>query len=177
MNESEPEQDKAANSNESEIEIFHRVNRLKIKAGGSCDSGPGKLDPHAVERAQTVIETSARLYDDEIKSVLQNLSGCWENLNKGLDKADDDELERLYNYANQAKDLAATFCYPLMQHFGLSLREFIEVADLTRQEHHIIIQAHVDAMWAVYYGGIKDHGDKSAEELKLVVSKAIEKYS
>jgi hypothetical protein len=162
--------------NGNDVEIFHRINRLKIKAGGEKDGGPGQLDPKSVERAKTVIETKATLYSDEIKNVLTSLSESWKKL-RGSEKADHEELELFYNYANQVKDLAATFSYPLMQHFGLSLRDFAEVVDLTRKEHHTIIQAHIDAMWAVYHGGIKDHGDENAEELKQVVSKAIEKYS
>jgi len=163
------------NSEDNDVEIYHRINRLKIKAGGDPGGGPGYLDPDAINRAETVVIKSVELYEDEIKAVLENLSDSWKKLKNNND--DSEELDIFYNFANQVKDLAATFGYPLMQHFGLSLREFTEVIDLSRTQHHIIIQAHIDAMWAVYSGGIKDHGDKNAEDLKESVSRAIEKYS
>ncbi|NCC22902.1 MAG: hypothetical protein EOM26_10655 [Alphaproteobacteria bacterium] len=160
----------------AEVEIFHRINRLKVKAGGDAKSGPGFLDPNAVDRAQQRIDEKAATYPVEVKDVLKNLTDSWNRLKGDTDNRNASELEQLYNYANHVKDLAATFYYPLMQHFGLSLREFSEKLDLSKPAHHTIVQAHIDAMWAVYFGGIKDHGDNNAKELKEIVSKAIEKH-
>lgn len=170
MNDSEEDPNK--------VEIFHRVNRLKLKTGAGLHDGPGFIDPHAVNRAQSVLETKQTLYPKIVEESLKRLETSW----KKFKEADNDNdrkasMEQIYHTANHIKDLASTFSYELMQHFALSLREFSEKIDVNKKEHHIIVQAHNDVMWVVYHENIKDQGGPKAEELKLIVAKAIEKYS
>ncbi|HEY8191281.1 MAG TPA: hypothetical protein VIG74_02560, partial [Alphaproteobacteria bacterium] len=86
-------------------------------------------------------------------------------------------LSWLYNYANNVNDMAETYGYGLMAHFGKSLRDFCEYIDVVNPAHHVIAQAHIDVMKIVYNENIRDHGNPKAEELKMIVAKAIEKYS
>lgn len=163
-------------SDSGEVEVFHRVNRLKMKAGAAPGDAPIKLDPNAIERAETVIETKAKLYPDEIKTVLDNLQTAWQTIQKTEGEQQEKAIEDLYHTANQAKDLAATFGYSLMQHFGLSLREFTEKIQPDQSEHKIIVQAHINVMNVTLKENIKDDGGKKAAELKAIVQQAIEKY-
>ena len=166
------------NDNDDRVEIFHRVNRLKLKTGAGLNDGPGFIDPHAVNRAQGIIQTKESLYPKIVEESLKKLESSWKNFKES---ANDDvrktSMEQIYHTANHIKDLASTFNYELMQHFALSLRDFSERIDVSKKEHHIIVQAHNDVMWVVYHENIKDQGGPKAEELKLIVAKAIEKYS
>lgn len=162
-----------------QVEVFHRVNRLKLKAGAaSLHDGPGHLDPKTVKRAQSVVEKRQALYMSEVEKELLALAGAWEEAKKaGTKEGATKPLEKLYHCANHVKDLASTFGYELMQHFGLSLRGFAKNIDITNKAHHIIVHAHTDVMWVVLRENIKDQGGPKAEELKKIVAVAIEKYS
>lgn len=173
---SKPDEEKEA---APQVEVFHRVNRLKVKAGAaSPDAGPGRLDPKMVKRAQTVVESRQALYMSEVEKVLLSLGTAWEEAKKAGTKDDAaPSLEKLYHCANHVKDIAGMYEYELMQHFGHSLREFAKNIDITNKAHHIIVHAHTDVMWVVLRENIKDHGGPKAEELKKIVALAIEKYS
>lgn len=159
-----------------EVQVFHRVNKLKKKAGGEGD-GPGYIDKDAIKRAQSVIIQKHDAYTQEVEVVISSIEGAWNEALEAHMRGEDASLEDLYHYANHIKDLASTFGYDLMQHFGSSLRDFIETVDLTNKAHHIIVKAHIDVMWVAYKENIRDHGGDKAEELKMFVAKAIEKYS
>lgn len=171
---SESEQDK---NKDKEVEIFHRVNKLKLKAGAeSMHDGPGFIDLSSVKRAQNVLETKLEVYPKEIEDVLNNLEKAWKKAIKDKKHAKK-AFEQIYHYANHANDLAATFGFELMQHFGTSLRDFAEKIDVDNPAHHTIVRAHLDVMKVVYEENIKDYGGPKAEELKKMVVKAIEKHS
>jgi len=161
------------------VEIYHRVNRLKLKAGASSvDDGPGRIDPKAVKRAQTVVEKREALYMSEVEKVLLALTSHWDKAKAaGTQEAAQKHLDKIYHNANHVKDLAATYEYELMQHFGMTLREFAQKIDILNKAHHIIVHAHLDVMWVVLRENIKDQGGPKAEELKKIVAMAIEKYS
>lgn len=161
------------------VEVYHRVNRLKLKAGASSlHDGPGFIDPAAIKRAQTVIQKRESLYLNEVEKELLALEKAWDKAKTVKeDKQAKTAIENVRHEANHIKDLAETFGYELMQHFGQSLREFANRVDVQKKEHHIIVQAHIDVMWVVYHENIKDQGGPKAEELKKIVAVAIEKYS
>ncbi len=159
------------------VEVFHRVNRLKLKAGApSPDAAPGFLDPKAIERADLAIKDEGAVYVEELKDVLGKLEGAWEAALAVSNGRAYTEIEEVYHYANHVKDLAATFGYGLMKHFGASLRAFAADIDIKNEAHHVIVRAHLDVMWVVYHENIKDHGGPKAEELKEIVAQAIERY-
>lgn len=163
--------------NAEKVEIFHRVNRLKLKTGAGLHDGPGFIDTHAIKRAQGVIEKKETLYTKIVEESLERLDEAWKNFKDAEgDESRKQAMEKIYHTANHLKDLASTFSYELMQHFALSLRDFTESIDVDKKEHHIIVQAHRDVMWVVYHENIKDHGGPKAEELKQIVAKAIEKF-
>lgn len=165
--------------NESDVEIFKRVNRLKLKAGGGLNDGPGKIDSAAIEKANTVVQTMASLYPREIKNVLAALDKQWAKI-KDLPEDHPERpkhAQKMSNTANQIKDLAGTFGYTLMEYFGESLRDYILETDLSKKQHFIIVQAHIDVMGVAFRENLKDDdGGALGEELKKMVNAAIEKY-
>ena len=168
-----------APGDDSEIEIFKRVNRLKLKAGGGLNDGPGKIDSGAIEKANTVVQTMASLYPREIKNVLAALDKQWVKI-KDLPEDHPERTktaEKISNIANQIKDLAGTFGYTLMEYFGESLRDYILETDLSKKQHFTIVQAHIDVMGVAFRENLKDDdGGALGEELKKMVNAAIAKY-
>ena len=161
------------------VKIFHRLNKLKRKAGAeSNDSKPGFIDPVAIEKAQGFIGDQESHYSEEVSKILDRLTNTWSELKiEKDDKRAQMQLSWLYNYANNIKDMAETYNYKLMDHFGKSLRDFCEYIDVRNSAHHVIVEAHINVMRIAYNENIKDHGNPKAEELKKIVGKAIEKYS
>jgi len=160
------------------VEVYNRVNKLKLKAGIPLDSDEiGHIDPAAIKKAQTVIDTKEENYAQEIEKVLVQLDSTWKDLKKADKKQVRKMVNQMYNYANNIMDLANTYKYKLMGDFGQSLRDFCEKIDVENQAHQTIVQAHIDVMWVAYENNIRDEGGKMAEELKSLVAKAIEQYS
>lgn len=158
------------------VEVFHRVNKLKLKAAGDVDAVAGFIDPEAIKRAQKGIDDQESVYPREIEDVLKNIEAAWKRALK--DKSQVKEaFGEIYHFANHVRDLASTFGFGLMQHFGTSLRDFAEKIDVGNPAHHTIVKAHLDVMRIVYDEGIKDNGGPKAEELKKIVAIAIEKFS
>ena len=163
--------------NKPKVEIYNRINRLKIKAGGTAAGGPGKLDQNSIDRANAVIQKMSDLYPDEIKKSLEELNGLWEETKSMPENARTANARRISNCANQIKDLASTFGFDLMEYFGESLRNYILDIDLSQKEQIIIVQAHVDVMQVAYSQNLKSQEHPLGEELKKTVATAIAKYS
>lgn len=161
---------------DKKVEVYHRANKLKLKAGASLHETEGYIDPHSIKRAQAVITKKETLYKNEVEDVLKNLNAAWEKMKSGDEEKVMHGAEELYHYANHVKDLSTTYNYSLMGHFGTSLRQFAEKIDVKNDKHMIIVQAHTDVMWVAYKENIKDEGGEKAVELKKIVAQAIEKY-
>lgn len=160
-----------------QVEVYNRINRLKIKAGGTATGGPGKIDQNSIDRANAVIHKMSEQYPDEIKKSLEDLNAVWsETKAMAFDKRGAN-ARAISNIANQIKDLAGTFGFDLMEYFGESLRDYILNIDLSQKEQVIIVQAHVDVMQVAYSQNLKHQEHPLGEELKKTVAAAIAKYS
>ena len=167
-----------------EVEIFHRINRLKSKAAGGqkISVAPGYIDATAIAEAQNVLEFGKECYQEQLEIIIANLGASWSALKKEASDGSPGgnsavHLERIYNYANNIKDLAETYNFLLMLHFGRSLRDFCAGMNAARKEHRIIVQAHVDAISVAFHENIGAEEDPKAIELKAMVARAIEKHS
>lgn len=161
-----------------QTEIFHRINKLKLKAGLPVyDSVHGVIQPNKIKKAQEIIDKKEEEYPVEVKGVLSKLQESWEDYQKAGESEREEALEKIYNYSNNIKDLTSMYQHDLMSHFSLSLRDFCEKIDLNKKEHQVIVQAHIDVMWVTYEEKLRSDTSEKAEELKKVVAMAIEKYS
>ena len=164
-------------SKDPKVEIFHRINRLKVKAGSSKDVPPVKFSKELLQNPQKFAEEFALQYEEELLNVLNALENAWEDMvSDDLDKRKGANTD-IYHKANHIKDLASTCGYPLMQHFGHSLRDFIEKVDPEKSEHTTIVRAHLDVMSVVRQENIKDEGNEKAKELKKLVEQAIDQHT
>lgn len=164
-----------SNSPKDKIHIFHRLNRLKLKAGAELDdTRTGFLDPLAVYRAQKSIDEKAGQYGDELEQVLVKIESSWADLQAAKNPKDAKRARNhIFNYANNIKDLASTYNYELMDYFGKSLRDFADRIDPAIEAHKVIVQAHIDVMWVTFHHGIKEDEGPLAQELKDIITKAI----
>ena len=162
-----------------DVEIIHRINKLKKKAGISLTSGKkGIVDHSAVQRAQQVIDDKETEYPPTVKELIDQISALWNSVKEMNDEAERKQaLETIYHFSNNIKDITDTYGHNLMHHFSLSLRDFCEVVDLEKDEHHIIVEAHLNVMLITYEERLKSDETAQAEELKNIVKIAIEKYS
>ncbi len=164
--------------NNHDIEIFHRINKLKLKAGLPVfDNVHGVISPESVNKAQEIINEKESEYPIEVADVLKNLQSSWEIYLKAGDEERREALEKIYNYSNNIKDLTCMYKHDLMSHFSLSLRDFCEKIDIEKKEHQIIVQAHIDVMLVTYQEKLRSDQSEKADELKSIVARAIQKYS
>lgn len=164
-------------ANVDNVEIYHRINKLRLKAGLPVHGPTGIIDPKTIKKAQTHIDEKEDEYTDEVRDVLEKLSESWKSFKKSGANEAKEWIERIYNYSNNIKDLTSMYQHDLMTHFSLSLREFCEKIDIERKEHHVIVQAHIDVMWVTYEQQLRSDSSEKAEELKKVVAIAIDRYS
>jgi len=162
----------------NDVEIFHRINKLKLKAGLPVyDSVHGIINPEKINNAQDIIDKKEQDYPVEVQETLQKLQEIWKAYLVAEDDARDDLLEKVYNYSNNIKDLTSMYRHDLMNHFSLSLRNFCEKIDAKKKEHQIIVQAHIDVMLVTFQEKLRSDKSEKAEELKKIVVVAIQKYS
>src|SRR5688500_17498318 len=92
-------------SKKKKVEIFHRINKLKLKAGAALselgDDKAGFIDPKAVKRAQSAIDKKEAEYTKELESILVKLDSTWDDTKKEKDKKKlKKHTNKIYNYAN-----------------------------------------------------------------------------
>lgn len=165
------------NSEDNKIQVYKRLNKLKLKAGlGLDDNKVGVIDRNAIYRSQNIIDQKEAEYSLTVKEILEKLTAVWEELKDSGGEQRESIIDQIYNYSNNIKDLTATYRHDLMHHFSLSLRNFCEKIDVNKEEHHIIVDAHIDVMWITFKEKLRTEAGPKAEELKEIVAKAIEKY-
>ncbi|MCB9983684.1 MAG: hypothetical protein H6861_08455 [Rhodospirillales bacterium] len=166
------------NKSDSEAEIFHRMNKLKPKAGLSAFSkSQGLISQKRIEKAQKAIDDKESLYHEEVEKILGNLQASWKDYCAQKSDNRTNALDRIYNYSNNVKDLTSMYNHTLMEYFAQSLRDFCEKIDVHKKEHQIIVQAHIDAMFVTLHEKLRSDESEKAKELMDAVAVAIEKYS
>ncbi|MCD8497624.1 MAG: Hpt domain-containing protein [Alphaproteobacteria bacterium] len=168
-----------SSSDNDQVELFHRINRLKAKAGGDPNSShEGALEPGMIEKADELIADFCKDCDTVVKHVLEKLSAKWKEMaDAGPSSTREKLAQEVFTLAHEIKDIAGMCGYTLMSDFGESLRDYIIETKLDRDAQRIIVQAHVDAMNAAFRHNIRDDGGPAAQELKALVKVAIEKHS
>lgn len=164
---------------QASVEHFHRINRLKAKAGGDPNSErEGTLAPGMIEKADSLIEDFCKDCDTVVKAALEKLSAKWKEM-AYMDKSStrDRLAQEIFTLAHEVKDVAGMCGYKLMSDFGESLRDYIVETKLELEAQRVIVQAHVDAMNAAFRNDIRDGGGPAAQELKALVKVAIDKFS
>lgn len=164
----------------SDIKVgFYKLsNRLKDRMGHTfLKQKEGFLAPSAIEEADKMIAEMCATCPETIEGHLATLNDLWEKMKTSAEGERDAISERVFAVSHEIKDIGSMCGYQLIAHFAESLRDYIEKTNLNHQAQVVIVQAHLDAMNIVHRGGFKRDGVPEADELKLMVRKAIAKYS
>jgi hypothetical protein len=166
---------------EFQVEHFHRVNRLKLRVGGTLtDHAPGQIDPKAVRAADAIVAEAARGGKDEIGQMLGRLAAAWVALRDlppdAPSEARRKAQEAVFLFSHEIKDMAALCRYSLITDFAESLRDYIERAELGVEARRVIVQAHVDTLNAALRSGITGSDHPMARQLWQAIRAAIAKY-
>lgn len=167
-----------------EVEYIHRINRLKLRVGGSLsDLDPGHIDPEAIKAVDAVVEKIASNGHEKIKIIVDRLVKSWEDIKKDLTFSEPKKLDTVFFLAHDVKDMAALCGFDLIKDFAESLRDYVEKADLSIFACRVIIQAHIDTIAIATRDGILNNSeilDKNnimAIQLWSSIREAIVKYS
>ncbi|GAB4178760.1 MAG: hypothetical protein OHK0024_16940 [Thalassobaculales bacterium] len=159
------------------VEIIHRVNRLKIKAGGDPSGPAGRLDPRLVANASAVVQAKVPDYLNEAARHLSELELLLTALMREIElERRQDLLRRIAGVAHEAQAQGTTFGYPLATRFAGSLRDFCERIEDTDGARLQIVKAHVDAFKAVIRGKIANDGGAIGTALVEALETAIERH-
>lgn len=162
------------------IERIEVKNSIKQRAVGvhGDENNEGFIAPELIEEADKEVlklcVNSAAMTGEN----LAKLNALWQAMkDMPLSPQRTEISHQVFLLAHETKDIAAMCGYDLIAYFSESLRDYINKTDLNLKAQVVIIQAHIDALSVVHHKGYKSSAGDVAEELKLNVRKAIEKYS
>ena len=160
------------------VEVYRRVNRLKMKITGAEIGPAGQVDANAIAEADEKIKALCRDCPDLLKKCLDQITQDWKKMQK-IENGDERKklVDSIFIAAHEIKDVGSMCGFELLAHFAESLRDYIILTDLSHKAHTVIIQAHVDAMNITLKEKIMAGSSSKAAELKHLVHKAIYKYS
>lgn len=169
---------KNSDSSKPQIEVYKRMNRLKIKAGADPNQQvEGMISPEKIRQADELVTDFCKDCPKMVSGVLDKLNTKWRIMSEAVDGEDRDAMaEEMFTLAHEIKDVAGLCGYVLMSDFAESLRDYVVEKTLNPEAQRVIIQAHVDVMNQAYKKNVKDDGGPVAAELKDAVRVAIDKY-
>ena len=162
---------------DSNVKIFHRINRLREKAGGSRhEGGNARLSRKVMDQARLVIAQEASEYPEKAADDLDLLIAITSELMDATPEKQPKILDRLSKAANTIQSFGATFEYKLLTVFGRSLRRYTETIKNADSNQLTLIQAHVDAINVVITQKITGDGGEVGKALISDIQVALEKY-
>jgi hypothetical protein len=169
--------DKQSETEADEIEIIHRINRLKEKVSApAAQNKNGCVNPDDIKEAQSVIDTTQEHCTQALSHAIETLETIWKKTSEYNEGNRQSTLHEIHRHANFIKDIASTYHYELMSYFGQSLRDLTDRIDIANTAHRTIVKAHIDVMHITLQNSIKaDKGDL-AKELKRMLEKAIHRH-
>ncbi|GJL84981.1 MAG: hypothetical protein DHS20C02_07560 [Micavibrio sp.] len=161
-----------------QIDIYNRINRMKVKMGREKDDRPGHIDEEAIEEADAMIVALCAECPNAIGGYLSELGKLWEEMRDMPESRERENISKaIFTLAHEIKDIGSMCGYDLTAHFAESLRDYIHETELNLEAQRVIIQAHLDSMQVAFKQGTEETDSPMAEELKRVVKIAIDKYS
>lgn len=158
---------------EGRIEVFHRLNRLKLKAGGSLHGGPGRFDARELARAQAAVQAHAPKFPPEAAGLIAKMIDAYMGASELPAAERGPAMSRIGRFANELQSLGGMFDYPLVTRFGRSLRDFAEKLDDATTPQMTIVRAHIDALDVVMRGRMTGDGGEVGAELTRELERAM----
>jgi hypothetical protein len=161
------------NKTPTRVRFYRFRNALKEKlAGGGGEGGPISTD--VLEKANAALEKLAEDYPDWVAAQvaeLRALHGRMVDTPESRRKT----LDAIRSLAQEIKGQGATFGYPLVSTFAVSLQDCSGPAAPLSDNHTEVVKAHVDSIAAVIKDRVKGNGGQIGKELTAQLKAAIEK--
>ncbi|MEZ5814129.1 MAG: hypothetical protein R3E13_05315 [Alphaproteobacteria bacterium] len=169
--------DKQNETGADEIEIIHRINRLKEKVSApAVQNKNGCVNPRHITEAQSVIDATQDDCTQALSHAIENLETMWKKTSEHNEENRQSTLHEIHRHANFIKDIASTYHHELMSYFGQSLRDLTDRIDIANTAHRTIVKAHIDVMNIALQNSVKTDKGDLAKELKQMLEKAIHRH-
>ncbi len=162
------------------VEKIEVKNTIKQRAVGihGDEHNEGFIAPELIDEAEKEVLKLCTNSPAMVGESLEKLNALWNKMKDLPASPERSQLsDEIFLQAHEIKDISAMCGYELISYFSESLRDYINKAELSVKAQVVIIQAHLDALAVVHSKGYKSDAGAVAEELKLNVKKAIDKYS
>jgi len=151
--------------------IIQQPNALKKAKIGS---GPGKLDPLMIERAERAVKNMEKDYAVWALQDLAALDAAFARLRADMANQGP-ALREVFRIALDMKGQGASFGYKLITEIGDLLCKFIEDRPALGPFDCDVVAAHLAAMRAVFAQTVRDDGGAVGRALVASLQKLIEK--
>ena len=155
----------------SDAQFIRAPNNLRKAKSGS---GPGKLDPALLKRAEKVIEEIQETYTDWAVEDLTALDDVVARLTAG-DGYQADDIKELYTLSLDMKGSGGSFGYIMMSEVAASLHDFLQDKKALGKLDIEVVAAHVSALRAIYVESIRDDGGRTGRALLVGLEKIVAK--
>src|SRR5262245_31534297 len=102
-------------ANNTKVELLHRINKLKLKAGLAAHRvAQGIINPARIKKGQDAIDAKEQEYPNEVEGLLGKLENSWQQYKTTSDVNRPQFLNQVYNFSNNIKDLSGMYRHDLM---------------------------------------------------------------
>ncbi len=151
----------------ADVKVINVPNNLrKAKIG----TGRAKLDMKALEQAEKVVEKIQEEYSDWADEDLVALDNVLRQLRSGDDA--DAALRALYTLSLDMKGQGGSFGFRMMSEVAARLNDFIAPRDSLSKLDIDVVEAHINALHAIYRENIRDDGGKMGSMLLVGLDNA-----
>lgn len=156
------------------VRFYRFRNVLKEKLAGGA-GGPA-ISEEALEKANAAMEKMSEDYPDWVAAQVAELRALHGRM-VDTPEARRKTLDAIRSLSQEIKGQGATFGYPLVSTFAVSLQECSGPGAPLTDGHVDVVKAHVDSIAAVIKDRVKGNGGQVGKELTEQLKAAIEKHS
>jgi len=151
-------------------------NLLKQKVGSrGGGSGAGQIDPQALLRAQSIIDSKAQEYPEWASKQINELYTVYEKSVKDQSNRAE-HVEKIANLVHDIRGEGTTYGYPLVTRIGTSLYDFVQVIGRANDAQMEVVKAHIDALKVVVSQRMEGDGGQAGAELLNMLRLAANKF-
>jgi hypothetical protein len=157
------------------VRFYRFRNALKEKlSGGAGDGQP--ISTEMLEKATAALDKMAEDFPDWVATHVAELRALHGRLVDTVETRRK-TLDAIRSLAQELKGQGATFGYPLVTSFALSLQDCAGPSAPLTDSHVEIVKAHVDSIAAVVKDRVKGLGGQVGKDLTEQLKAAIEKHA
>lgn len=157
------------------VRFYRFRNVLKEKLAGGGGNGPA-ISAEALDKANEALKKLAEDYPDWVAAQVAELRALHGRM-VDTPETRRKTLDGIRSLAQEIKGQGATFGYPLVSTFALSLQDCSGPSAPLTDSHVEVVKAHVDSIAAVIKDRVKGNGGQVGKELTEQLKAAIEKNS